>query len=249
MGGIVPAQLEVERDRGQQRGAHRRRAVRGNGVGQAIGAGQLQHFDPPHAALWTPGAPMQHGPQDLVAEEGEHADRLEQLAPRPLGRGVVQPGPGALLEPVGRGRRPGDRGRIQPRLHLPRVAREQYPGALHAPVEVVGRGELQVHVQQRRSVQADQQAGFPDVLPGKRRQQFAQAPGEGEPRCHHPVVRRVVDHDDEIQVRVPVEAAMHVGSAGQQCEHPRVAFDRGTDPLEEVPVRLRQRVRHRASPG
>jgi len=153
---------------------------------------------------------MQHGPQHLLAKEAQNPDGLVQLAARQLARAVMQPDPRPALEPIGRGFRPGYRRRIQPGLHRLGVAREQHGRALHQPIQVAQGHELEVHVQQLRPVQADQQPGLAHMLAGKGRQQPAHPLRELEPCSHDLVVATIVADDDEIQVGILVEAAVDI---------------------------------------
>ena len=57
-------------------------------------------LDASHTTLRAHRTAVEQGAENLIPEEGEHADGLEQFPSQGSGRPVVEPDPGSGLEPV-----------------------------------------------------------------------------------------------------------------------------------------------------
>jgi len=110
-------------------------------------------------------------------EPAQRINRLEQLTTADLGRNIVHPHPEAVLDPleIGRG---VDRGPCCQGMPNLAVAVPQHDGILHARIELDGRKEFEIDVEQRRPIEADHQTGLVDMLAGECRQQRSQARGD-----------------------------------------------------------------------
>src|SRR5215207_1776795 len=53
-----------------------------------------------HTTLRAPRMALEHRSQNLITDEGEHADGFEELSSQCFGRSVVEPDPGPGLKPI-----------------------------------------------------------------------------------------------------------------------------------------------------
>src|SRR5437016_4515492 len=164
------AELAVERQRRYQCPPAGWPVVRSQGRAQGGHAPRRSLLDAADTVRLCPRLGQDEGAQHASTDELERIDRLEQLAASDLDRDVVHPDPETILDPLqARWRidrlRPAN-GRANHALAVP-----ENHGILDTVGQLLSRHELEVDVEEGRSIERDEEPRLAHMIAGKRRQE------------------------------------------------------------------------------
>jgi len=114
----------------------------------------------------------------------------------------------------------------------------EYDGVLDTVVQGVKWEELEVDMDERGPVEADQESGFAYVFAGEGREQRAKRRRESEPVIEHVWPVSWCDHDDEIQVGELIECSADEGSPRSKSDDARVSTHALGDPDQQRSVEI-----------
>jgi len=153
-----------------------------------------------------PGLAVEHRAEDLLAKEGQHADGFVELTAQELGGAIVKPDPGPVLEPLRASVRPGDVGVLEALLDFRGLTRPEKARAFDDAPHVLQRDELEIDMDERWPVKADEEPRLANVFAGERGEQPTDAPGDGTTIAH----RR---HEELAMAGAPTGAVLPLSAA------------------------------------